>query len=538
MRVMTKRLKHRLAADERGFSMVLVIMVMIATGMFVAAGFAAANGDLPIARDSQDRKAAYAAAESGVNFYQFHLNADNNYWLKCDNVPKPNVSENNPVNQRWDGVAPDTRRWRNVSGSDAQYMIELIPAKGTKCIEGDQNSMVDPKTGTFRIRVTGRPNATSSLHRTINATFRRKSFLDFLYFTDFETLDPEAYASVESVEWARDNCAKRYRATRPSGCTPIRFASIDFLNGPLHTNDDLLTCGNPTFGRTTHADKLEVSSPVKPGWKADGSSCDDTQPVFNGGLVYGADVMKMPPTNTSLKAVAQTGGLVFTGKTTIRFLDTGGMSVSNPKGGFTDKYYGLPSNGVIYVQDGPNCGNKVAPIQANYGESDDCAKVYVSGQYTGDVTLASADDIIVKSPDGTSDPMLKPAGDADHVLGLIANNYVRVYHKVKTVKGVCSNDQAMETVTIHAAILSLEHSFIVDNWGCGAKLDKLKVFGAIAQMYRGPVGTGGADPGGTGYPKDYNYDDRLRFRSPPYFLDPIAANWRVLRTNEQVPAAK
>ena len=25
------------------------------------------------------------------------------------------------------------------------------------------------------------------------------------------------------------------------------------------------------------------------------------------------------------------------------------------------------------------------------------------------------------------------------------------------------------------------------------------------------------------------------FRSPPYFLDPIAANWKVLRTNEQVP---
>ena len=41
---------------------------------------------------------------------------------------------------------------------------------------------------------------------------------------------------------------------------------------------------------------------------------------------------------------------------------------------------------------------------------------------------------------------------------------------------------------------------------------------------------------GTGYIKDYQYDDRLQYRSPPYFLDPIAASWHVIRSNEQVPA--
>ena len=40
----------------------------------------------------------------------------------------------------------------------------------------------------------------------------------------------------------------------------------------------------------------------------------------------------------------------------------------------------------------------------------------------------------------------------------------------------------------------------------------------------------------TGYTKDYNYDNRLRYRSPPYFLDPIQAAWRIIRSNEQVPA--
>ena len=39
-----------------------------------------------------------------------------------------------------------------------------------------------------------------------------------------------------------------------------------------------------------------------------------------------------------------------------------------------------------------------------------------------------------------------------------------------------------------------------------------------------------------GYTKDYRYDDRLQYRSPPFFLDPVAASWHVIRSNEQVPA--
>jgi hypothetical protein len=74
----------------------------------------------------------------------------------------------------------------------------------------------------------------------------------------------------------------------------------------------------------------------------------------------------------------------------------------------------------------------------------------------------------------------------------------------------------------------------VDNWNCGAHLGTLTVNGAIAQKFRGPVGiVGSTSPG---YLKNYQYDDRFRYRSPPYFVEPVAAAWRVLRTNEQVPA--
>ena len=62
-------------------------------------------------------RSAYAAAEAGLNFYQYHLDQDNDYWLKCTNVRPPNGTEPSPVNQQWDGTQRRAS-WRNVPGSD------------------------------------------------------------------------------------------------------------------------------------------------------------------------------------------------------------------------------------------------------------------------------------------------------------------------------------------------------------------------------------------------------------------------------------
>jgi hypothetical protein len=90
-------------------------------------------------------------------------------------------------------------------------------------------------------------------------------------------------------------------------------------------------------------------------------------------------------------------------------------------------------------------------------------------------------------------------------------------------------------VRIDAAIMSLLHSFMVDNYNCG-RSGNLTVNGAIVQRFRGAVGTGSAGSIASGYAKDYWYDDRLRYRSPPYFLNPLKSKWEILRTQEQVPA--
>ena len=81
--------------------------------------------------------------------------------------------------------------------------------------------------------------------------------------------------------------------------------------------------------------------------------------------------------------------------------------------------------------------------------------------------------------------------------------------------------------TINAAILSVNHSFGVQNYGSGNPLGTLTVNGAIAQRYRGIVGTNSGGTVATGYAKNYVYDQRLKYLSPPKFLDPVAAAWGV-----------
>jgi len=60
------------------------------------------------------------------------------------------------------------------------------------------------------------------------------------------------------------------------------------------------------------------------------------------------------------------------------------------------------------------------------------------------------------------------------------------------------------------------------------------VRGAIVQKYRGPVGTISNGSIATGYTKNYWYDDRFQYRSPPYFLSPVSAAWDIVRQHEVV----
>jgi len=536
--------RRRLAAaarDEGGFAMVPVIIALAVSSLLVVAAVSTATGDLPVARKSQDRKFALSAAEAGLNYYQFHLNLDPDYWTKCDQVADPNPTDpndNSPVSLA--GANP--RRWRTVPGTSSAYAIELIGAPGRTCTVGDQTSMLDG--GTFKVRVTGRSNGQ---YRTLLATFRpfrRDSFLNFVYFTKYENRDPAAESDSDKRTYQQDNCADRYRSARAGkSCPEIQFASADEINGPLHTDDEnLLICGSPTFGRlknedgsprATRTDTVEVGGGGT-GHKANpaNSSCADTPTVNTptGMFSVNAKRLPMPESNQALESVAKNSGSLYKGKTLIR-LRGSVMDVTN---GGTTKTVGWPTSGVLYVAGNGSCTAEI-PTAAVYNEQDTCGNVYVSGTYSKPLTIAAFNDVIVwpTSSASPSDANLTMMPNSEATLGLIANNFVRVGHRVSS----CSNlNPVVRDVQIDAAILSLQHSFIVDNYQCGTQLGDLTVRGAIVQKYRGPVGTGNGVTVVTGFAKNYWYDDRFRYRSPPYFLTPVAAAWDVVRSHEQTPA--
>jgi hypothetical protein len=564
---------------ERGFSMFTVIMAMTLTTMFVAAAFVAVNGDLPQSAIAKNRKATYAAAEAGLAFYLNHLQQDPDYWTLCDKVPNPNGSEASPVSLQWDGGGTDPRPWRTVPGGTSQYTIELLDTKNypNGCVTTDQKSIIDETTGTFKVRFTGRPSVGSTMRRSIVATFRRDSFLNFVYFTEFEDIDPNALSDSAWRAYALTKCAEKYRTARASttkdGCpyaNEISFPDGDKVNGPLHTNDEsLLACGTPTFGRdktitgtaiSPKIDTIEVRGPL-PGhngkvsvqdqynpstknYDRDYAACTDNAVVNtpnNNKFTPNAKYLQMPQSNQKLADVAQTGGTYYTGKTIIRLNGTT-MDVTNFKSNGTSTTtsgVAWPNNGVLYVDNAGTCSGEY-PTDANYDEAAACGNVYVSGTYSKSLTIAARNDIIVKPTIGaklvnsSTDSDVKPTSGSDATLGLIADNFVRVGHRVgPDAYGNCTNyaptgEPTVMDVRIEAAILSLKHSFIADNYNCG-KLGTLTIVGAIAQRYRGTVSTFQGTTIVTGFTKNYWYDDRFRYRSPPYFLSPLDSAWDVVR---------
>lgn len=535
MRMILASLRHRLAHAEQGFTTVIVMgtLLIVTATAFVA--YDSVQSDIAPARSDQDRKEAYAAAEAGVNEYLFHLSQDNAYWSHCTSVPQPA-----PVNQPWNGSGADPRQWRTLPGSTWRYTIELLPVNGySQCtLAAPDKSMIDASTRTIRIRVTGRARGNT---RSIVAVFKRRGFLDYVYYTDYETLDPAWYVRVvngaptspDLTAWASANCATYYRQGRASksytgtwfdalnvghpfttSCTEIQFVATDKVQGPFHTNDEIFACPGATFGRNSQ-DQIEVSAP-SPGWRTCGGS---GSPNWTGTLRTSSPLLTAPPSDSLLKTIVAPA-YRFTGKTTI-VLNGANMTVNGVS-------MALPSNGVIYVQNGL-CGQGYIPY-APYTNAVGCGDVWLKGTYSSSLTIASEKDIIING---------NVTHTNDALLGLIADNFVRVYHPTTGTGASCVNSVGtMNNVTIDAAILSLQHSFTVDNYFCGTALSNLTVNGVIAQKFRGPVGTSSGGGVVTGYAKAYTYDDRLSFRSPPSFLDPVQSAWRINRQTEQVPATR
>jgi hypothetical protein len=564
-----------LARAEDGITLIIAVLVMFVAGLLVVAAFTAADGDIQLSHDSTIQKQAVYASLAGVQEYQYHLEKEPNYWQTCE-APASAVPENKYEHYEIKLLAANGKSACSTS-KPFETMIESSgAAANTFRIESIGCAGKQEITNCTTAQEAEKAKHTDNMQmRRIVASFKSTGFLQFVYFTRYEDEDPALYTP-------KANCATYYEVKgvkRSSECALIEFVTGDGVKGPMHTDDKTVVCGSPEFGRTGRSipDKVELNGGYV-------EICGGGKPIFNTATKsYTVGKELIPPTSDeSLSSYVESANR-FQGVTQLTLNGTTNKITVVNKG--VEKTINWPENGLIYVEEPEESVGTCEYGYTSHGadgsnekESETyCANVYVHGTYSKSLTIAAQDDLVV---DGSTYPTSvasslgsEPSGTA--TLGLIATQFVRVYHPVaetykanKSSKGSysCNNGDSykgsgiceyengpegcdapnlnatqdkeaggygwgtQENIWIYAAILSTKNSFVVDNYNCGNELGKLNVFGAIAQNFRGIVGTSG----NTGYIKNYTYDERLATDEPPYFLQPLNTGWEVNRETAAV----
>ena len=517
---------------DEGSALLLVLGVLFVTTLFLLASLTYVLQNMRPARRDQDAKTALAAAQAGVDEYVSRLTADSNYWSSTDTS----------------NLAFSTGQTiQGTSGAAASYTYQLLTT-------ADDTA----KTGVIKLKVTGKstPGAGhDTVTRSMTATLQPKGFLSYVYLSDVEVVDPDIIGSSSA-------CANYYYAGRSStsGCSNIQWTSGDTVNGPLHSNDALQINGSVNFTNPT----TESSWPAINGTSSSTTWWGSQTPPLTGYSPTYAAAISLPVANTTLlqyvapdvdgsTSTPAGSGCYYQGATKITFTGTtmtvlspGTTNSATPSRCYnvstpTTAQSGLAIPPVIYVDAGTaacttgqigypatgesytagtssavSWGSSSSGETANYNCQRGTA--YIQGTVDGQVNVASKDDIVV-----TGDLKASDITSTD-IIGLTAGNCVWVYHPINS----SGDNLSSSTVnTIQAAILSLRHSFLVENWNQGNPLGTLNVTGAIAQKFRGPVGTGSGTSISTGYYKNYVYDGRLAYLQPPYFLKSDSSPWRV-----------
>lgn len=302
----------------------------------------------------------------------------------------------------------------------------------------------------------------------------------------------------------------------------------DEVNGPMHTNSQLHIDGTSGRGSTgpTFYDSVTYAGDA-PELRHGTESFPDGSPKKVNPLVF-------PATNSSLKTLAQNGGIYRDGRTCI-YLNGNSVTIRNQKG--TAETLSLPDNGVIYV-DGGTGDNKWNSLTLG--------DVFISGQLNGRLTIAAANNIYIADRNttqnwansGSSNGGLTYAdssANSDDMLGLIAGRNVNILHRgwpgfstynYSTYQA--NTDVAPSNITINAAIFALNGSFAFEDYTNGLK-GIITLTGSITQKERGAVGTFDQWSGNTvsGYEKNYNHDERMLYDMPPHFLEPMNSGWEI-----------
>ena len=472
---MTRRLQ---LSTEHGFTMVAVMLVMLATSILGGRGLRGRRRRHPV-------RPRLAGPQAGVRGRRGRASsttctssrATTTTGRNCDDVEDPGDGRPSPVNKENPGA---DRTWRSLSSTRREVLDRAAARQGRGRVRQGRprTTMLEENSGAFRIRSTG---VSRGIKRSIVTTLRRTSFLDYLYFTDYEASDPNSFASTTDQNTARTLLRAVPRDPQPerrgaATTSTSRSRRWDGIHGPLHTNDDLLTCGSPDFGRDGEEDVIEIHGPAPGGYtRSGGSGCAGT-PDFYGpvrqpaGAPAGADLQHgaapgAPPPTTSSRARPRSRSTARSNMTVVTY----------PNGvAHRRRRRRCPPNGVIYVEKNGACSLQ-APRQIDYGVAGEwrCAILIVHGTYPKSMTLGSEDDILIDGDLRANEakPVLGPDRPALRARQARRQGRLRrEQHHADRLAGPRADE-----LPIEAAILALKDSFVVDNYQCGDALGTLTV---------------------------------------------------------------
>jgi hypothetical protein len=557
---MIKFLNARLArtSNQEGFALVLVIAIGAILMILSTVAVTTALATNTKSATDVSGNAAEAAAYAGIEEYESRLATNSSYFQYGNpsatfgagsTLTLPTGAQTNPAF----GIGT-SGTWATVAGSS-----------GTAKFRYEVDTTQYLSTGVIRIRSTGLAGKAT---RSIIAFVKQQGFLDFLYFTDYEIQDPNVSGQTGCVAYAW--------AGRSSSCTAIQFAAADHIQGPLHSNDTLNICGSTfdgivTTGNTKASGGIYYTIP---------SSCGAA--TFNKGQPSPSAVVGLPATNSQMKAQVRSDipatvpkpGCLFTGPTSIVFNSDGSVTVKSPwtiktqvsgdpaTSGTTPSACGVPGTGsngmntsngstftpntgtVMYVQNVPT----VAGDPNRWGASTPAGGYTctgVDGKTTGNGIGYPMNKEVAPSgtPYGCTNGDVFVKGNVKGQYSVAAENYVYVTGNILYGVWVYNPDNSSNATRltdtnreIDSAILSVAHTFQVQNYSVGSARGTLTVSGAIAQKYRGTVATSSNGTIVTGYAKNYVYDARLKYSAPPDFLSPVTTTYGVTTWIDTAPA--
>lgn len=308
--------------DERGVALAAVIGIGAVLMIVLSLVVATATSGATKASNDDDYNKAMASAYAGLSDYQGRLAADNAYVKYGVRTPFSGEStySADTANKAFGSAVGGS--WAPVVGSTDQFYR----------YEVDNSAYAN--TGKVRLRVTGKADDTT---RTIVVDLRGDGFVNYLWFTNYESQDPSL--TGETVTGGSARCTSAHRNdsgwSQASSCNPVQFAAGDTLDGPVRTNDVITACGatfNSTVQDTGPAGFFYTSADTSI------SSACKTSTRFKIGPIENKGTLPMPSTNANMKQEARTDipdkvakpGCIYTGPTSITFLAGGKMRVVSP----------------------------------------------------------------------------------------------------------------------------------------------------------------------------------------------------------------